>query len=339
MAAVANARQTSENYLNAARTTVDWAASLLTDDGGFAGCPDDIGAYYKSVRAFGLSGRVAEAERVAEFVKRSFFAAGDFNSGVNTSSPDSGNYRNAWLTLGSHAIGRYDLSLAGADYLESELHPELSGAPEFRRSSAADQQIEWGATASAIIALLAVGRLDAAIRAGGFFLDSMIRGQPEPESYLYLRKNWVGDWITECPAPVKPMHVIELGEPAQRYWYLGIGIAALGYLYRATGDARYLEGADTVFDAAMSCRPGSLGDLTSAKVGWGSAVLYSLTGDGRHADAARRVAEMLVATQEPNGVWLRRPEITRFEDQPLATSLDTSLERVCWLYEIARYLG
>ena len=113
------------------------------------------------------------------------------------------------------------------------------------------------------------------------------------------------------------MHVIELGEPAQRYWYLGIGIAALGYLYRATGDARYLEGADTVFDAAMSCRPGSLGDLTSAKVGWGSAVLYSLTGDGRHADAARRVAEMLVATQEPNGVWLRRPEITRFEDQPL----------------------
>ena len=180
---------------------------------------------------------------------------------------------------------------------------------------------------------------DSAIRAGGFFLDRMIRGQPEPESRLYLRVNWAGDWITEFPATDKRMHVIELGEPAQRYWYLGIGMAALGYLHRATGDARYMEGADTVFEAAMKCRPGSLGDLTSAKVGWGSAVLYGLTGDDRHADAARTVADMLVATQEPSGVWLRRPEITRNEDQPLATSLDTSLERVCWLYEIARYLG
>jgi hypothetical protein len=68
-------------------------------------------------------------------------------------------------------------------------------------------------------------------------------------------------------------------------------------------------------------------------------VLYGITGRDRYAEAARAVGDMLVRTQEPVGIWVRRPQIAKLEDQPLMGSIDTSLERVCWLYEITRYLS
>ena len=107
----------------------------------------------------------------------------------------------------------------------------------------------------------------------------------------------------------------------------------------ATAEGRYLKSARRVFDWALACHPGAFADLTAAKVGWGASVLYAATGQEPFAVRARYVAHVLCATRLPEGAWLRRPSVTRLEDQDLATSLDTTLERVCWLIEIARNLA
>lgn len=325
-------------YLDAADNTLDWAATLLTAEGSFAGAPDDVGAYYKAPRAFAISGRIAEAQRVLRYVAASFYADGDFNTGKYPSAPASSNYRNAWLCLGSHTAGSYHLSYRAADYLQSTQHPRLGGVPDHFVAAAGDRQLEWGATAVFVVAMLAVGRIDSAVRAGDFLLDRMLDDQPDAASRLLLRKDWSGEWITDHPVETSRQYVIELGEPGQTYWYLGIGMAALGQLHLATGERRFFDAAESVFDLALKCRPGAFEDLTSAKVGWGCAAMYAISGDERYAEAARAVGDMLVRTQEPVGIWVRRPQIARLEDQPLMSSIDTSLERVCWLYEITGYL-
>ena len=78
--------------------------------------------------------------------------------------------------------------------------------------------------------------------------------------------------------------------------------------------------------------------LTSAKVGWGSATMYRCTGEKKYRDVAVQVADMLVDTQTDAGVWLRRPQFSSIEEQPVPASLDTTMERCNWLFEIVKGL-
>jgi hypothetical protein len=61
-----------------------------------------------------------------------------------------------------------------------------------------------------------------------------------------------------------------VGKPGQVYWFLGNAMAALGQLYLAVRDERYLQAARTVFGWAEVCAPGALEDLTAAKGRWAS---------------------------------------------------------------------
>ncbi len=327
------------DHIGAALTTCEWARKLLGPDGSFAGSEGSVAGFYKAPRAFATAGLVREAEAVTGYVRRHFFANGDFNRGRDEASLDGANYFNAWLCWGTHTIGAYDLSYPGGDHLERVQHPDLGGIPECPKPSPAEQEIEWGATASAIVAFIAMGRLSQAVRVGECLLNRFLRGQPQPGASLYLRMDWEGSWKTRFIADDAPRHVIEFGKPGQLYWYFGIGMAALGHLYLATGEDRFLEGGLTLFRWAQKCRPWAFEALTAAKVGWGASVLYRCTGDVRLAQASRKVGSMLLQTQEANGVWLRRPEYSSYDEQPIDRSLDTSLERVCWLYEIARALS
>jgi rhamnogalacturonyl hydrolase YesR len=164
----------------------------------------------------------------------------------------------------------------------------------------------------------------------------MLNQQPEPATSLYLCKRWSGEWITAFAPGEASRFLVQFGKANQIYWYFGIGMAALGKLYLSTGERKWLEFAIRIFDLAKRCSPEVYQSLTSAKVGWGASVIYRITGEKRFEDITLQVGKFLLDTQTEEGIWIRRPQYNSIKDQPMPNSLDTTLERCLWLYEMAR---
>ncbi len=330
--------QTLPKELAAAAGTLAWADALLKSDGSFAGAEDSVSTYYLAPLAFALGGRPDRAQLIIDHVRRRFCCCGDINARAGEEDSQVANFRNAFFGLSAQRVGVWDVAIAQADALERCQHPDSGGFSNHNQVEGAPRVLDIGSSAAALVCLLANGRLGAARRVGDFLSGAMIDDQPDPERRVLLRRTWEGEWIEQFAAADAARHRIELGVPGQVYWFLGISMAALGQLFAATGERRYLESARRVFNWTLACHPGSFADLTAAKVGWGCSVLYAATGEEEFAVRARYVSHVLCATRLPEGVWLRRPTIMRLADQDLVTSLDTSLERVCWLIEIARNL-
>jgi hypothetical protein len=328
-----------EKFIQAANKGIQWALSLLNEKGNFQGSENMLLGHYKSLQTLATAGFVREAEKIAYFLQSYFPESGDFNSLPGESQPaTSANYRNSWLCWGTHTIGAYDLSIRGGEFLELAQNKTNGGIPLRCEKQAADQIVDWGSTACAIIAFLALGKAKSAISAGEFLCE-MLEQQPEPEVSLYLCRRWSGELITSFQPGESTRFAVKFGKPNQIYWYFGIGMAALGKLYLATGKKKWLETAIRIFDLTGKCSPEAYQSLTSAKVGWGTSVLYRITGEKRFKDIAEQVGSYLLITQTDEGVWVRRPQFNSVKDQPIPNSLDTTLERCLWLYEIARGLN
>ena len=327
-----------EKFIQAAGKGIQWALSLLSERGNFRGSENMLVGHYKALQTLATAGFVREAEKIAGFLQSYFPESGDFNSLPGDPQPAAwANYRNAWLCWGSHTIGAYDLSVRGGEFLELAQSKMNGGIPERCQKQVVEQIVDWGTTASAIIAFLALGKVKSAIKAGEFLCE-MLGSQPEPEGSLYICRRWSGELITSFQPGEATRFAVKFGKPNQIYWYLGIGMASLGKLYLATGEKKWLEAAQRTFELTEKCSPEVYQSLTSAKVGWGASVLYRVTGEKRFKEIISHVGSYLLNTQTEEGVWIRRPQFNSIKDQPIPNSLDTTLERCLWLFEMARSL-
>jgi hypothetical protein len=325
-------------YILAANKGIRWALSHLNENGSFMGSESMLLGHYKALQTLATAGFVREAELIAAFLRSYFPENGDFNCLSGDPRPAStANYRNSWLCWGAHTIGAYELSIRGGKFLELAQNKANGGLPARCEKETSDQNVDWGTTACAIIAFLAIGNLTSAIKAGEC-LREMLDQQPEPETSLYLCKRWTGEWVISFPPGEAMRFLVQFGKPNQIYWYFGIGMAALGKLYLATGERKWLAAAQKIFDLTEKCSPDVYQSLTSAKVGWGASVLYRITGEKRFEKTTLHVGNYLLDTQTDEGVWIRRPQFESVNDQPIPNSLDTTLERCLWLFEMARGL-
>ena len=324
-------------FIDSAQKGIQWALSLLKENGSFCGSEGMLLGHYKAIQALATGGFVRESERITDFLRSFISESGDFNILPGDPHPLTANYRNSWLCWGAHSIGAYDLSVHGGRFLELAQHEGNGGLPARCEKQKHEQNIDWGTTGCALIAFLALGKVTLALKAGEC-LREMLDQQPEPESALYLCRRWSGKWITSFAPGETTRFLVNFGRPGQIYWYFGIGMAAFGKLYLATGDRKWLETAVRIFGLAEKCAPDVYQSLTSAKVGWGASVLYRLTGEKRFEKITLDVGSYLLRTQTDEGVWIRKPQFNSINDQPIPNTLDTTLERCLWLYEMARGL-
>ncbi len=188
------------------------------------------------------------------------------------------------------------------------------------------------------VAFSHIGRLDAA-RECARFLEEMLDAQPEPEEKLYLLKTWDGKLYHIIPPHLATEFIVEFQAPDQVVWYFGAAMAGLGYLYNATNEQRWLDTAERIFNLTKKCLLEVYTLLTSAKIGWGSSVLYSITGKKEYADTMVTVADHVVATQEEKGGWVRYPLFPDWDHQPPVLGIDVSLERTIWINFMADSLA
>lgn len=329
-----------KTYRDAAGLAADWSLGYMKEDGSYQGTDKIVMGMFKAPLAMKTAGYEKEAMATLEYIEKHFFSEGDFNNGhCDPSFPLFNNYRNAWLIWGAHELGRDDLAQAGADFLESQVHPQLGGIPGKKEYHEMHQILDWGATALGLVALSIMGRKEAAIKCGEFF-EKMLDDQPEPNDRLYLRRLWAtGNLVTAFSPSEMPEFIVDFQMPGMMYWYFGAAMAGLAKLSELTDDSRWLKTADRIFCLTQKCRKEVYEDLTSGKIGWGCSWMYQATGDQKYADVVVKVADYQLKIQESAGGWVRRPLFQSLKDQPNIFGIEVTQERVVWLNYYAQALS
>lgn len=330
---------TADDLLARGHLALDWAAGLVEGDAGFRGAGTHINAYYKSVVAFTTGGRVREARLLADHVRRVYWKDGNANTHPDDPTAKGlANYRSAWLGRGLHVLGRYDMARATGDFVVGQMHPETGGLAALPNVPEAEREYCWGSTGSAVLALLAMGRVADAARGGGFIAD-LIYEQNVTTGKIYLRRGADGQIIRDDRREGLALgYAIDIGTPGQIYWYLGMAMNVFGNLYLATGDDRWREAGYEAFALFKACADDVYRIISNGKVAWGLGAMYAATKDPQFADEAQKVWAWHYEIQSPDGRWLRVGQFDSFDDQPLHVTLDTTLERAFYMFELSRTL-
>ena len=329
-------------YSAAAARTVDWAINLI-DAGGFRGCSPEVLAYYKFPIAMLYTGHAAKAAQILSIAEQLFYRNGDFHAtATTTSAANAGrSYRNGWLAWGAHALGAFHLSEPTLDRLESSLDSLSGGAPDDDEVPSAEKKFMAGATASVTNALLNCGRVDAAIRAGNF-LRTLFGEQSSGAKRIFLARNAHGEMIDPSVLGLSSgieNLVFDLERAGQICWIFGFALRVYARLFRATGDDSWIEGAQMIRGWIDHAHDSLYTNITNGKLAWGASEMYGATGDQYWRDLALRIGNWVCSEQDASGIWVRRPQFSAADQQPLPISLDTSIERMFYMIDIQRALA
>lgn len=332
------------DFENAARRTSQWAAALI-DDEGFRGCRDYILGYYKAVCGLLATGHAMEAGHIMHVIERRFFRDGDFHPLETDHTPAYMNsYFNGWFTFGALKIGAYHVTGPALDRLERSIHSKFHGVPDSLDIEPTRREYDCASACSAANALLAGGRVAAAVRIGEF-LKTMFEGQDAEGNRVLFRADARGELIDpalrELPKGALPAahYVVDVSKPDQVYWMFGFAVRTFAQLFQATGEPRWLDAAERIGGWLGRCDSDLTRHITNGKVGWGAADMYAVTGDVRWRKLALDIATWLIEVQGDDGIWVRRPQFASSAAQPLPVSLDTSIERMYYMLEIPRAIA
>jgi hypothetical protein len=311
-------------YVKAANLAADWLLTQQNPDGSFI--RDDLQAdcYHKAIQALAMTSHPIAANRVLNWVK-----SHDLKPDGRLHHFDLGLalYKTSWACQGAHRLARLDVSRPVMGYLLRCQAP----CGGFYQVVEGNAFVEPVSSSWAAMALLLGGYMDAAERAAEWLL-SMVEQQPDPARFYY--------WTTPEGRLATSEHPIEGGAPCvdaaqtqQAYYCPGIACLFLARLHMATGDARYLAGAQRLFEISLGFAEDRYSYPTAGKSAVGAAVLWLLTGDERARAAAREFGDYLLAQQSPEGWWANP------HSDSLLVKLDHTAEFIIWLSEIAGALA
>lgn len=105
-------------------------------------------------------------------------------------------------------------------------------------------------------------------------------------------------WDEDHPAePLAGAHA-----EGQPYGEIGAAVAFLARCFEEGGDVEDLDAAVELHDLVVALGEG-VWEPANALVGWGSALLYEITGEDAFLATAERMADVLAETQGPDGSW------------------------------------
>ncbi|MCY4110974.1 MAG: hypothetical protein OXF96_03410, partial [Chloroflexi bacterium] len=160
------------------------------------------------------------------------------------------------------------------------------------------------------LACIALGRLDEA-RAVHAFLERIWRAQRELPDRLHYAWSRARQALVTAEAGEESWFTVEAQSARKQRWTVG-GIAAafLCRLHMVDPRPGYLSLARDYMAFSMQCTPRQFDYAQVCKSGWGSALLYQLTGDAEYRDWTVRVGDWFVETQQPDGSWSWDPQAT-----------------------------
>ena len=304
------------------------------EDGGFGDPELGVTEYYKVPAALLVCGFSSAANSLLRWIRRhGFLPNGDFGprpaSALNSYYYT---YHNAWVIKAAHRLGAFDLAQRGMDFLLGFHDPAGGGfySHPTERNPATEQDL-WVVSGCGWCALY-TGRLDVARGVGGW-MRRMMDDQPNYPEELWTVYSRSRGLITDVIDD--DFRYVLTGDESrdQSFYHPGIAAGFLCRLYKATGEAEWLELAREYMRFCDYVGDYHFQLLRAGKVGWASSMLYSLTREEKYRDMAIRVGDNLVDAQMEDGAWAW-PEMGL-----TGPHNDITAEMVVWLDEIHQATG
>ena len=296
---------TISDYITSADRAADWLEAQQRSDGAIA--PEEgVGAIYKGGAALAAAGRLNAAWRLMDDTVRRFQTEpGEFHrDNENERDRMASLYRTCWILLGALRMGRFDVASPGALDHVYAFQDEKTGGFFATLDPAAQTQLSALHTTMAGWLCLYTARLDRARRAGDWVLDLLARQPDWPKRFYFKMDPKTGECITEYPENASILAFTDTKREKQFFFFSGMLMGYLSDLYRATGDSRYIDGAVEMFAFEQGMNPRGFRYPSKCKVGWGAALLYSVTGEAAQRRLATDVADVtFLEAQCDDGRW------------------------------------
>jgi len=341
--------------LEAAHRSARWLASqqnplgnyrgtTVPDENGIYSDTDDIGCYYKSIYSLRVAGQDAAAARMMRHVvDRYMHENGDIYT--NEQSRSSGSYgpvfcqmyQNAWLARAAAAMRWYGLGRKITEFMISLREPESGGF--YAHVKPPSKIIDSCATAVGALACLQHQQPALAVESVDFLLK-MFEAQKDPDK-LYTRWTKQDGLVTDLTDIEEKSYkycYIDRKAGKQAYWIWGWPMNIMIATYEYTADEKYLLGAIAIWEWLASAHEDAFCFTTAGKDGWGSAMLYRVSGEDRYLEKNLSQMEFILSRQQPAG-WMLGPGSKDFASQPLRTTYDFTADFTSWLIDSSMELA
>ena len=332
----------TESDIQRYQCTIDRALAFLRANEDEILRMDDLSAHYKALYLYASSDdRVLSRRYLDLVVSRYLRHSGDFR----TSETDKGwnhlrnspanryIYSNGWMIVGLRRMAAYGVAARALKFVMRFQSPELGGfcsRYDIEKDDVNPRYLDTSSTSSGGLALLACGRIDEAIRAGDFVLR-LLAAQPDMNRNYFSSWDVEGGLMTELgdgedldSIRGRKQYCLSAEKDALReqVWMTGKPMMFLARLFDATGDERYLAGAERLFDYFHKLGESRWQNPACCKTMWGGSELYRLTGQEKYGETVKRMLDGFHQTQCEWGGWIHTMRYTSREDQPLAATVD-----------------
>lgn len=294
-----------EHYEEAKRRGVGWLLRQMNPDGSVGDVQKGVW-YFRVPWTFAVAGETRVALRVVNWIRSNMFSEnGDFSGKYPLGDPFASTFASyplSTLIYGAQILRQFDITNRGMRHLLSYRDAATGGYFNSRDDKSVDAEMELFPTCQAGLSCIATGNLEEA-RLAARFVKTIWEAQPDREAKLYVVYTGRRGLVTEFPPEKAIGYVIQAQEPRQAYVSAGIATAFLCRLFMATGEESYLELAKQYQHFAMNCTERQFEVVQCCKSGWGSALLYQITGERKYLEWTYRVGDYFVSTQNEDGHW------------------------------------
>ena len=300
-----------------ARRSAD-AVARAWRSGEISAAKDGIGVY-KAPLCFAVDGQHELANAVLDDIQKTIqVSPGEFcpppatsvspNVLVNLMS-EYRTYFNAVILAGAAAVQRWDVC---SEQAIAELLSRQHASGGFMKcKDDPNPLMPLSITCMVGFVLLARGRIAEAKRAGDFVARAVAaNGDPAAATKFYFVADGKGGVVRSKTGYLTDhcLFTIDLANPTNRFYHLGISAAFLAELHSVSRDPTHLEYAGKALEFAERLHPRATQCAHVCKVAWGAALLYRETGAARwHALATRVAEEWFLGNQKSDGLCAGGP--------------------------------
>ena len=154
------------------------------------------------------------------------------------------------------------------------------------------------------LACIATGDMDSALGVYRYLVSLWEQQDELPDRLYYNMSRRTGKVIREFPPEERLWNVVVAQDAVMQRWTVGgIASAFLCRLYMSDPNPDYIGLARQYMQFSMESTDGQFEFAPVCKSGWGSSLLYQVTGDDQYRDWTVRMGDWFADTQSADGSW------------------------------------